>query len=164
MKPHRLPSWWRAAGLVVVLAAPLCAPGLAQGTSFPVDDSASQVLDQSVHLEWESVAPGRTASPDMVGQATVLLRLDVARWRGRVGRIFMSLPPRAGSAVEAKWTTLGRLAPGALRSGERATVFAGVIDADMLEDTLVIRIRTNGELMQRDESLEFRFEIEVDET
>lgn len=136
--------------------------GTAYGETFPVDDSASQVLDSNIRMQWETVAPRRGASPNVVGQTTVLVRLDVAPWRGRNGRIFMLLPPRAEAPIEVRWTTRGHLQPGSLRSGERATVFAGLVASDLIEDTLVIRIATDGESLERDEQLEFRFEIEVD--
>lgn len=130
--------------------------------TFPVDDSLSQVLDTNIRMQWESVAPGRGRSANVIGQTTVLVRLDVSPWRGRNGRIFMLLPPRAEAPIEARWTTRGRLQPGVLRSGERALVFAGPVSAELLEDTLVIRISTDGERLEREESLEFSFEIEVD--
>lgn len=130
--------------------------------TFPVDDSLSQVLETNIRMQWESVAPGRGRSANVIGQTTVLVRLDVSPWQGRNGRIFMLLPPRAEAPIEAKWTTRGRLQPGILRSGERALVFAGPVSAELLEDTLVIRISTDGERLEREESLEFRFEIEVD--
>lgn len=136
--------------------------GNAYAETFPVDDSRSQVLDNNIRMQWESVAPGRGRSTNVVGQTTVLLRLDVAPWRGRSGRIFMLLPARAESPIEARWTTRGYLQPGLLRSGERALVFAGVITADQVEDTLVLRITTDGERLERDETLQFSFEIEVD--
>lgn len=144
-----------------VIFAPLLF-GTAAAETFPVDDSRSQVLDNNIRMQWESVAPGRGRSTNVVGQTTVLLRLDVAPWRGRSGRIFMLLPARAESPIEARWTTRGYLQPGLLRSGERALVFAGVITADQVEDTLVLRITTDGERLERDETLQFSFEIEVD--
>lgn len=143
-------------GLALILGA------TAQAETFRVDDSRSQVLDAHLRMQWESFAPGRGSSTDVVGQTTVIVRLDVSPWRGRAGRIFMSLPPRAEAPVEARWTTRGRLQPGVLRAGERALVFAGPVTVDLIEDTLVIRITTDGERLEREESLEFSFEIEVD--
>lgn len=158
MKKLRLPAYtavcWGVLGLLF--------SGTASAETFPVDDSRSQVLDNNIRMQWESVAPGRGRSTNVVGQTTVLLRLDVARWRGRSGRIFILLPARAESPIEARWTTRGYLQPGLLRSGERALVYAGMITADQVEDTLVLRITTDGERLERDETLEFSFEIEVD--
>ena len=142
--------------LALLLAGPI------RADTYPVDDSASQVLDSNVRMQWVAIAPGRGSSPNVIGQTTVIVRLDVGDWQGRNGRIFMLLPARPDGEIEATWTTRGRLQPGSMRSGERATVFAGPVTTDVIEDTLVIRITTNGEHLERVESLEFSFEIEVD--
>jgi hypothetical protein len=150
------------AGIRAWLVLALLLAGSAQADTYPVDDSASQVLDSNVRMQWVAIAPGRGSSPNVVGQTTVIVRLDVADWQGRNGRIFMLLPARPDGEIEATWTTRGRLQPGSMRSGERATVFAGPVTTDAIEDTLVIRITTNGEHLERVEALEFSFEIEVD--
>lgn len=158
----RRSRWRRARQSAAVVALALAACGAAQAQTFRIDDSQSQVLDTQVRMQWESAAPGPGRSAMAVGQTTVLVRLDVAEWQGLGGRIFMRLPARPDGAIEARWTTRGRLQPGSLRSGERAMVFSGVVPAALLEDTLVIRISTDGERLEREESLEFSFEIEVD--
>jgi hypothetical protein len=150
----------RTVMLWTVLAVLAC--GATRAETFAVDDSRSQVLDSNVRMQWESLAPGRGRSNLVVGQTTVIVRLDVEPWQGRRGRIFMLLPARAEAPVEARWTTRGPLQPGTLRSGERATVFAGPINGALIEDTLVLRITIDGDSLERDESLEFRFEIEVE--
>jgi hypothetical protein len=152
----------RAGGIAGWGVAAVLACGAAWAETFPVDDSRSQVLDSNVRMQWESLAPGRGRSNLVVGQTTVIVRLDVEPWQGRRGRIFMLLPARAEAPVEARWTTRGPLQPGTLRSGERATVFAGPINGALIEDTLVLRITIDGDSLERDESLEFRFEIEVE--
>lgn len=150
-------------GIARVCVLAFLAGGAAHAESFRVDDSRSQVLDSTVRLQWESLAPGRGRSNLVVGQTTVIVRLDVEPWQGRRGRIFMLLPPRPEAPIEARWTTRGPLQPGTLHSGERATVFAGPIGDALIEDTMVIRITTDGDSLERDESLEFSFEIEVDQ-
>jgi hypothetical protein len=153
-------SWGRWRLLLGVFAVFVAVT--ARTETFRIDDSASQVLDSSVRMQWEAPAPGRSGSQRVLGQATVLVRLAIGPWRGRTGRIFMTLPARPEGAIEATWTTRGRLQPGSLRSGERIVVFAGALAEDLVEDTLVIRIAADGESMERDEALEFGFEIEVD--
>jgi hypothetical protein len=153
-RPRVIASW---------TALALLACGVTQAETFAVDDSRSQVLDSNVRMLWESLAPGRGRSDLVVGQSTVIVRLDVAAWQGRQGRIFMLLPPRPEAPIEARWTTRGPLQPGLLHSGERTTVFAGPITGALIEDTMVIRISTDGDRLERDESLEFSFEIEVDQ-
>jgi len=58
--------------------------------------------------------------------------------------------------------TQGRLLPGAVRSGERTLVHAGLIDADTLEDTLRLSIQADGRDLARGEQLAFSFEIDLD--
>jgi hypothetical protein len=157
MTPLRVLRYVAALGLLtgatgVVLAS----------ETLPVDDSRSQVLDSQVRMEWESIVPGHGRSNRVIGQTTVIVRLDVEPWRGRDGKIFMLLLPRAEAPIEARWTTRGTLQPGLLRSGERVMVFAGVVPGGLLEDTIVLRMATDGDSLGRDESLDFRFEIEVD--
>ena len=64
--------------------------------------------------------------------------------------------------MTATWTTQGRLLPGALRSGERALVYQGIIGPDVLEDTFLITLQADGNQLVRTERLEFSFEIDVD--
>jgi hypothetical protein len=149
-------------GISILILMAVLSSGTLQAETFVVDDSRSQVLDSNVRMFWESLAPGRGRSSQVIGQTTVIVRLDVAPWEGRQGRVFMLLPPRTEAAVEAQWTTRGPLQPGRLRSGERAMVFAGRIPSSLLEDTLVIRLSTDGDSLVRDESLQFSFEIEVE--
>jgi hypothetical protein len=151
----RLPA---LALLLAALAAPL--PAMAQAQR--VDDSASQVLSPLVRMKWEDLAPG--GSNDLVGQVTVLVRLDVSPWRGRNARIYHVLSPQPQGRVHASWTTRGALLAGSLRDGERTLVFSGPITTDMLEDTFVIQLRADGDQMVRPEQLEFSFEIEAEGT
>jgi hypothetical protein len=135
----------------------------AQAATYPVDDSASQVLTPNLKMQWESVAPAEGIGNRVVGQLVVLVRLRLAPWRDRNARVFMSLPARPEGAISATWTTRGILQTGSLRSGERALIYAGRIAADRLEDTLALTLTMDGTRLERAERLEFRFSIEVDE-
>jgi hypothetical protein len=135
----------------------------AQSRSYRIDDSASQVLDRWVPMEWDSAAPGPDAASHTVsGTVTVLVRLDVARWRGRHGRIYMSLPLQPSGPVTATWTTRGPLLPGTLRAGERQLVYSGPIGAAVIEDTMRLHLQADGRRLGRNEQLDFSFEIEPD--
>jgi hypothetical protein len=135
-------------------------PAAAQ--TFPVDDSASQVLGGTLRLK-PAKLPARGTQMTMVsGEMAVLVRLDVSSWQGRKGRIYMRLPEQSGGAVTATWTTRGRLLPGALRAGERALVYAGPIGSTGLEDTLRLRIDADGRTLPPSEQLVFTFEIDLD--
>lgn len=131
----------------------------AQAQAVRIDDSSSQVLSGLVRMKWENPAPG---SGDMlVGQVTVLVRLDTSPFKGRSGRIYHVLG-RQATPVEASWTARGPLLPGAVSEGERTLVYAGPITTDLIEDTFVLTIRADGNLLSRPEQLEFSFEFEAE--
>jgi hypothetical protein len=94
-----------------------------------------------------------------MGKVTVLVRLDTAPLRGRRGRLFHVLSKQP-SPVQAEWTTRGVLLPGSVADGERTLVYAGLIDQDLIEDTLQLTIIADGKLLSRPEQLEFSFEFE----
>lgn len=135
-------------------------PATAQ--TFPVDDSASQVLGGTLRLKPEA-RPVRGVLPTTVtGEMAVLVRLDVSPWQGRQGRVYLRLPEQSAGAITASWTTRGRLLPGALRAGERTLVYAGPITGPRLEDTLRLRISADGRTLPQSEQLVFTFEIDLD--
>jgi hypothetical protein len=150
---------WRAALLALLLAAPLLA-GAQQ--ALPVDDRASEVLGGPLRMRWDTPTGRHDASPTVSGEVAVQVRLDVAPWLGRQGRIFMTLAPQAGTRVDVQWTTRGVLLPGALRDGERALVYAGPLRAPRLEDVQQLTIRADGARLVRPEQLHFAFEIELE--
>ena len=110
-------------------------------------------------MKWEDPAPGR--SDMLVGQVTVLVRLDTSPFKGRSGRIYHVLG-REATPVQASWTARGPLLPGALSDGERALVYAGPITTDLIEDTFVLTLRADANLLSRPEQLEFHFEFEAE--
>lgn len=145
--------------LFALLALAWFAAGPAQAQALRLDDSASQVLSGLVRMKWEDPTPGR--SDMLVGQVTVLVRIDTSELRGRSGRIFHVLG-RQATPVEASWTARGPLLPGQLKDGERALVFAGPISTDLIEDTFVLTLRADANLLSRPEQLAFHFEFEAD--
>jgi hypothetical protein len=130
--------------------------------AYRVDDGGSQVLGGPLRLKPITPMPRGQLATALFGDTRVLVRLDVAPWKGRRGRIYMTLPQHAGGQVAATWTTQGRLLPGTVRSGERTLVYAGPIDADALEDTLRLSIQADGRDLSRGEQLAFSFEIDLD--
>ncbi|MGH8031642.1 MAG: hypothetical protein ACREO8_04570 [Luteimonas sp.] len=131
-------------------------------TSYRVDDSASQVLGSTLRLKPLSPIPRGPQATLVAGDITVLVRLDVSPWKGRQGRIYMTLPPQPVAAITATWSTQGRLLPGTLRAGERTLVHAGPIHSDRIEDTLRLTIQADGRKFARDEQLAFWFEIDLE--
>ena len=152
MRPN---SWWWGLGLGL-LAAP------AMATTYRIDDSASQVLGNTLQMKWDSVAPQRGQRPIVSGGITVLVRLNLAPWQGRTGRVYMTLPAQPAGQATATWTTQGRLLPGILRAGERTLVYAGVMPAGLYEDTMRLVIQADGQRLIRVEQLNFSFEIDVE--
>ena len=145
-----------------LVATLLPVPRAALAATYPVDDSASQVLDSSLRMKWDSVAPQSGHGAGVTGITTVLVRLDTAAWNGRQGRIYMVLPEQPIGQVSASWTTRGPLLPGALRSGERALVYAGPLRSNLIEDTLRLVIQADGQRLVRTEQLRFSFEIDLE--
>ena len=150
-----------AARLVLGLAFLLAALPVSAQT-YQVDDTGSQVLGGPLHLKPITPMPRGRLATAVFGETRVRVRLDIAPWNGRRGRIYMSLPQQADDRIVATWGTQGRLLPGTLRSGERTLVYAGPIDADTLEDTLRLSIQADGRELARGERLAFSFEIDLD--
>lgn len=148
-----------ARGLLALLLVACAAPAFAQ--VFPVDDSASQVLDSGpLKMRWDTLVPRPGQPATMTGQTVVLVRLDVAQWRGRRGRIYQRLAPVPNGPITAVWSANGPLLPGRVRDGERALVFSGAIGSDRIEDTFRITIQADGSRVLRPQDLVFSFEIE----
>jgi hypothetical protein len=147
--------------LPALLVAALAQPAAAQ--TYPVDDSASQVLQAGqVKMRWESLVPQRGQPPTIRGQVTVLVRLDVSPWQGRNGRIYQKLAAVPSGPVTVTWSANGPLLPGTVRSGERTLVYSGPLNAPRLEDTFQMIIQADGERVQRPQDLQFSFEIELE--
>lgn len=131
------------------------------GTTVLVDDSASQVLDPTIDMAWETPARSLSMSrPAVEGETVVLVRLNVAAWMHQNVRIYLTSPIPPSGPVDVAWTTRGLLQPGALRSGERALVYTGPITTERLEDTFQMTFRADGQRLERTESLSFLFELE----
>jgi len=150
--------------LALVVAALLTAlPAPVMAATYRVDDSATIPQEASATLRWRQFAPGRRTTDNTVeGGTTVQVRLNLAPWTQRNGRVFMVLPEQPLGRVTVRWTTQGRLLPGQLVSGQRALVYAGPILSPMLEETLALRIETDGTRLSSTHRLNFHFEIDVD--
>ena len=103
----------------------------------------------------------------MVGNAVegtniVTVRLNLAPWLNRTGKVYMALPEQPIGPVTADWTTQGKLLPGTLQSGNRTLVFAGPIRVSLLEDTIVLRLTADGQRLVAPQRLQFYFEIDLD--
>ncbi len=145
-----------------LLASLLLAASLASAATFRVDDSASLPGQAQTKMRWRTTGPSRSGGDIVDGAATVTLRLDTSRWVNRSARIYMVLPPQPSAPVSVDWTTQGRMLAGSLVSGDRGLVYAGVISQPMLEDTIQVRVHTDGRRLAAAQRLEFHFEIDVE--
>ncbi|HEU0153390.1 MAG TPA: hypothetical protein VFQ84_08610 [Arenimonas sp.] len=148
--------------LVIAILLLACLPATVAAQAYPVDDSASQVLDGNVRMRWDDPVPRPGVASTMSGRMTVVVRLDVSPWLGRSGRIYKKLAPQVQAPVRAQWTSRGVLQPGQLRDGERTLVYSGPIMTPMLEDTLHVTLQADGDRLPDHARLEFTFEIELE--
>jgi hypothetical protein len=129
--------------------------------TFRVDDTGSIPNNSTLTMRWKSLAPNRAASDSVEGATLVTMRLNVAQWLNKTGRIYMVLPQQPIGQVTVEWTTQGKLLPGKLISGERTLVYAGPIRSTTLEDTFSVKVQTDGKRLASPQRLEFHFEIDV---
>ena len=134
----------------------------ASAATFRVDDSLSLPGESTTPMNWRSLAPSRTAGHAVDGSSIVTVRLNLAPWLNRTGKIYMALPEQPIGQVTAEWSTQGRLLPGQLTSGNRTLVFAGPVRAALLEDTIVLKLSADGRRLVAPQRLQFHFEIDVD--
>jgi hypothetical protein len=146
--------------LLNLLLALCVAVAPAWAATFIVDDSASQVLEPNLGMQWRSLAPAQ-GDHAVQGQTRVRVRLDTRAWQGQSAKIYMALPPQPSAAVQASWQAQGPLQAGQLRSGSRGLVWAGVVPGALLEDTLTVTIQTDGRFLSAPQALRFYFEIEL---
>jgi hypothetical protein len=130
-------------------------------TTFPVDDSASQVQGSNLRMQWDALVPIAGQPSTISGVVNIIVRLNVSQWRGHQGRIYMVLPSQPSGPLTASWTTRGPLQPGVLQAGERMLVYAGPIESDVIEDTMRLTLQTGGRRLVRSEQVLFSFEIDV---
>jgi hypothetical protein len=112
-------------------------------------------------MHWPGVSPRQTNGTAMNGSTVVQVRLNVAPWLRRTGRIFLVLPAQPPGPIRAAWTTQGRLLAGQVISGQRTLVYAGLIGTPLLEDVLQLTLTVDGRQLQQSYGLDFRFEMEA---
>jgi hypothetical protein len=148
--------------LVCLFIAALLATfgALAKGT-YAISDAQSQVLDTQLPLKWRSISPAK-GDHTVEGTTRVQIKLDTQAWVGQSARIYMALPAQSGSTIVARWVTQNSiLQNGQLNSGQRALVWSGVVQTNMLEDVFTVTIQTDGRLLSASQMLRFYFEMDV---
>jgi len=152
----------RPSAFVLSLLVALGLSSDALAATFPVDDSTSLPGVAQTKMQWRSLGPNRVAGDFVDGATVVTLRLNTARWINRVGQIYMVLPSQPIGLVNVNWTTQGKLLPGTLVSGSRALIYAGLIRAPTIEDTIEVHVHTDGKRLTSAQRLQFNFEIDVE--
>jgi hypothetical protein len=156
----------RLASLTRPIAWLVAAVVLSQATSsaatFRVDDSTSIPSETNVTMHWKSANPNRITGNTVEGGILITVRLNVAPWLNKTGKIYMALPQQPIGPVNVEWTTQGRLLPGKLMSGERTLVYAGPIRSGTIEDTFVVKVETDGKRLASPQRMQFHFEIDLD--
>ncbi|HQR54678.1 MAG TPA: hypothetical protein PLW72_01750 [Burkholderiaceae bacterium] len=130
--------------------------------TYRVDEAGTFPAESSAPMRWRQIAPSRGGDNTVEGSTTVNVRLNLAPWLNRNGRLFLVLPQQPVVQVRASWTTQGRLMPGQLTSGDRQLVYSGPITTPMLEDTLALTLETDGTRLSSALRLQFHFEIDVE--
>lgn len=147
--------------MLLAMAAALCASAPAGAANFRVDDTGTVVGQPVTPMRWRQLAPGRAADNTVEGRVPVSVRLSLGPWLNRPARIYMALAPTEGEQLLVAWRTQGRLLPGQMRGGSRAVVFEGVVREPFLQETLLLELTADGRALERAQSLQFHFEIEV---
>jgi hypothetical protein len=152
---RRPPAFFLTLALSIIWAS------TARGKTTTIDDSGTQALEPSVTLRWKTATPSRSAASNlMVGTSTIRVRLNVAPWLRRSGRIYLNLPAQMPGPITASWIAQGRFLPGEVRSGNRMLLYAGPISTPVLEDVLKVQFSVDGTLIRRAFPVTFHFEIE----
>ncbi|WP_143684608.1 hypothetical protein [Variovorax sp. KK3] len=152
-------------GLVVKLAGvallAVAAASPSGAATYRVDDTGTYLSQPATPMRWRQLAPGRAGDNTVEGRVTVALRLNLSPWLNRPARVYMGLAPTEGEQMIASWRTQGRLLPGSVRGGSRTLVYEGVVRDAFLQESIVLDLMADGRAIDRPQSLQFFFEIEV---
>ncbi len=144
-------------GLILVASA---LPAAAKTTV--IDDSATLPNDAPLVLHWQQLSPRRPVNNLLSGTLTLRVKLNVAPWLRRTGRIYLRLPAQPPGRITASWTTQGRLLPGELSAGTRTLVYAGPVSAPFMEDVLQLTLNVDASQIQQLYHINFTFEMDED--
>lgn len=144
----------------LLLLTVLVATDPAAAKTTVIDDSSTLPYDGPLALHWQQLAPRRPVDNRMSGTLTVHVKLHVAPWLRRSGRIYLVFPAQQPGAMSASWSTQGRLLPGNLSTGRRALVYSGLITTPFVEDVLQLTLVVDGTQMRQLYHVNFKFEMD----
>ncbi|MGB2832024.1 MAG: hypothetical protein WBC07_03680 [Methylotenera sp.] len=133
----------------------------ASAATYRVDDTATLPGESQVKMHWRSTGVNNSNGNIVDGATLVTIRLNTAPWVNKTGQIYMVLPPQPIGQVLVDWTTQGKLLSGSLISGNRTLVYAGPIQAPIIEDTMNVQVHSDGTRLTGIQKLEFYFEIDL---
>src|SRR5437660_9983929 len=101
--------------LLLLMVLAVAVPADAKTTV--IDDSGTLPYDAPLVLHWQQLSPRRPVNNRMTGALTVRVKLNVAPWLRRPGRIYLALPAQQPGAMNAAGSTQGRRPAGRLSAG-----------------------------------------------
>jgi hypothetical protein len=151
------------------MRALLCLSGLILLASLPaeakttvINDSGTLPYAPTLALHWQQLSPRPPLNNLLTGTLTLRVKLNVAAWLRRSGRIYLRLPAQQPGAMTASWTTQGRLLPGEITTGNRMLVYAGQITTPFIEDVLQLTLNVDAARIQQFYRVNFIFEMDED--
>lgn len=151
----RRPAFFLSLPLVIIWCA------ASQAASVVLDDSGTESLEPLVYMRWKNPAPPRSGRDDqLIGTATIRVRINVMPWQKRTVRIYLALPAQPPGFIRATWVAEGRLRSGQVASGSRVLVYQGPITTPYLEDVLRFQFALDAELLRRTVPVKFQFELD----
>ena len=126
-----------------------------------IDDSGTLPYNAALALHWRDAAPrGGAGNQMMTGTVQLRVRLNVSPWLRHTGHVYLVLPAQQPGAINASWTTQGRLLPGAVTAGGRSLVYAGPITTAYIEDVVFLTITVESRRMSQAYPDNFHFEMD----
>jgi len=150
------------------MRTPLCLSGLillafslpAGAKTTVIDDSGTLPYAPTLALHWQQLSPRPPLNNLLTGSLSIRVKLNVAPWLRRRGRIYLRLPAQQPGAMTASWTTQGRLLAGEISTGSRTLVYAGPITTPFIEDVLQLTLNVDAARMQQLYRVNFTFEMD----
>jgi hypothetical protein len=150
----------RLAALLPVALLLALTSSFAHAKTTVIDDSGSLPSDAPIALRWQQLSPRRPVNNALTGTTTIRVRLNVAPWLHRRGRIYLALPAQQPSSLTASWSTQGRLAAGRIVSGGRTLVYAGPLTTRFIEDVLELTLSVDARQLRQLYHVNFQFQMD----
>ncbi len=128
-----------------------------------IDDSGTLPYDTPLALQWQQPPARGSVNNTVTGTASIRVRLNVAPWLHRPGRIYLMLPLQQPGPLTASWTTQGRLLPGRVTSGSRTLVYTGMVTTPFIEEVLQLTLHVDARQMRQPQLYHVNFQFQIDQ-